>query len=158
MNNMDNVDSRKRMETVLHSVDQRLETSLYTINVLKNVMMYLGEWMDGTTETLTKIYDKYQDVVTEIKDSMPDNTVLAGALEDRLSKHESKIKELQDIVDSKISQQDLRLDRMEKQLDRICEFFETEFREHSENARLDNIENKLKDLNTNIEKLASYVD
>ncbi len=158
MNNMDNVDSRKRMETVLHSVDQRLETSLYTINVLKNVMMYLGEWMDGTTETLTKIYDKYQDVVTEIKDSMPDNTVLAGALEDRLSKQESKIKELQDIVDSKISQQDLRLDRMEKQLDRICEFFETEFREHSENARLDNIENKLKDLNTNIEKLASYVD
>ena len=88
--------------------------------------MYLGEWMDGTTDTLSRIYDKYQDVVSEIKDSMPDNTALAGALEDRLSKQESKIKELQDIVDSKISQQDLRLDRMEKQLDRICEFIETE--------------------------------
>ena len=50
--------SSNRIEKQIADMDSKLEYSANLITIMKNVMTYLGEWMDGTTETLSSIYDK----------------------------------------------------------------------------------------------------
>ena len=160
INSLDTAASRKHFEDILETINKRLENSFDTINVLKNVMTYLGEWMDGTTDTLSSIYDKCSpsEIIDSVKDALPDNAGVIGILEDKLNQQETKIKELSDVIESRMNQQDSRIDRIESQLDRICEILDAQNSENTDNARLDRIEEKLKSLSTNIEKLAAYVE
>jgi len=157
---LESKDYRQHLENILHEIDQKLENSSNTMDVLKNVMMYLGEWMDGTTDTLSGIYDKsnISDEINNLKTMFPDNTQVVGVLEEKLNQQETKIQNLANSIDARISQQDARLDRIERQLDRVCELLENSEPEKTDNERLGNIEEKLKTINSSIEKLASYVD
>ena len=186
----------RRIEKYLSELDKKLEYTVNVNNILKNVMMYLGEWMDGTTDTLESIYNKSisSTVTDELKDVLPekselykfidskyyqqeanienlqnivDNVVsqsefraeeLQSIIEGKLMSQDSKITKLQNFVEEKISRQESRLDRIEMQLDRICTALETQNNSNYTADKIDELDNKLSKLSTNIEKLASYVD
>ena len=162
MNNLDNSNSRKRIEALLKSINNRVEDSSKSINTLKSVMIYLGEWMDSTTGTLAELDEKcnIQYFTDNIKECIPDNHSIIGTLEERINLQEKKISELSDIVESKMNQQELRLEKIENQLEKVCNMLEktSTHYETSNNSKFEKIENSLNLINENIEKLVSYVD
>lgn len=108
-------------------------------------MMYLGEWMDGTSETISGIYEKaakassMRGILDELKETVPEKEVLIKTIEDRFEEQQN------------------RIDRLEKKLEKAIAVIE----ERDENLvlnKIDKLENQLSKLSLNIEKLASYVD
>ena len=142
---LDNTPITSSIEKVLVAMDEKLSYSANLNTVLKNVMMYLGEWMDGTTETLTGIYDKtskasnIKDIIKELRSELPQNNNLIDRLEQRFN------------------EQEIRLDRLEKQLDRMNNILASKS-DSDTLDRIDKIDEKLTRLSVNIEKLASYVE
>ena len=142
---LDNTPITSSIEKVLVAMDEKLSYSAKLNTVLKNVMMYLGEWMDGTTETLTGIYDKtskasnIKDIIKELRLELPQNNNLIDRLEQRFN------------------EQEIRLDRLEKQLDRMNNILASKS-DSDTLDRIDKIDEKLTRLSVNIEKLASYVE
>ncbi len=143
---LDNTPITSSIEKVLVAMDEKLSYSANLNTVLKNVMMYLGEWMDGTTETLSGIYDKtskasnVKEIIKELRFELPQNHEMLNRLEERFN------------------EQELRLDRLEKQLDRMNNILAASKSESDTLDRIDKIDEKLARLSVNIEKLASYVE
>jgi len=142
---IDNTNLTREIEKILLSMDEKLAYSTNLNTILKNVMMYLGEWMDGTTETISSIYDKASKVSTvsaeieELRNALPDNQKLV------------------DVIEAKFNEQDAKILRLEEQLDRISGMLNS--RDYSETlSRIDKLDEKLERLGGNIEKLASYVE
>ena len=123
-------------------MDEKLSYSANHNTVLKNVMMYLGESMDGTTETISSIYDKtakintVSDAIKELRKSIPDR------------------QDLIDLIETRFNEQESRIDRIERQLDRVAVMISS----RHDLDTIDRIEEKLSNLSVNIEKLASYVE
>lgn len=142
---IDNTDITKEIEKILISMDEKLAYSTNLNTILKNVMMYLGEWMDGTTETISSIYDKASKI----------NSVSAAMEELRKSVPDKR--ELIDAMESRFNEQDAKISRLEEQLDRISGMLNS--RDYAETLdKMDRIDDKLSRLSENIEKLASYVE
>ena len=184
----------KNLQKTISEINSKLEYSSNIITILKNVMMYLGEWMDGTTDTLSAIYDKCDivDSIDKIQDAINSSVhlcnsglekmqeVSASRLENMQEIIISKLENIQEVIDSrldniqevtdsrlenientyenKLAKQEARLDRIEKQLDKICEILESSSNDTVTNGRMDDIEEKLIRLNNNIEKLTAYVE
>ena len=145
LENRINVLDNTNIEKHLSIIDEKVEETMNSNNVLRNVMMYLGEWMDGTSETISSIYEKtsrissMQDVLDELKEIIPEKEILIKTIE------------------TKFEEQQNRIDRLEKKLDKAISIIE----EQDENVihnKIDKLENQLSKLSSNIEKLASYVD
>lgn len=142
---MDTTILTKGIEKVLVSMDEKLSYSANLNTVLKNVMMYLGEWMDGTTETISSIYDKttkinnLNDAITELRKCVPDK------------------QDLIDVIDSRFDEQNDRIADLEHKLEKlsmaVAKSDTTEL-----NAKIGNLNDKIEKLSTNIEKLAAYVE
>lgn len=141
---LDTINS-KNLENQLARIDQKVNATMSSSKVLENVMMYLGEWMDGTTELVNSIYDKsakttsIQEAIDELKANVPQK------------------QELLNIIEDKFEEQQSRIDRLEKKLEKVLTLME----DHAEDVvqnKIDNIETQLAKLSSNIEKLTSYVD
>jgi ribosomal protein L17 len=131
-----------RVEKALVETDKKLEYTANIITVLKNVMIYLGEWMDGTTETLSSIYDKtsFSEELSSLKEFVSEklnlsdfednvymqlknieavgqNFVEQGEfMKQQISKFnqlEADIENLQNIVENTISQNELKADELQ---------------------------------------------
>ena len=142
---IDNSDVTKGIEEVLIAMDKKLEYSNNLNTILKNVMMYLGEWMDGTTETISSIYDKSSkinsltDAINDLRKSAPDR------------------RELVDFIEARFTEQESKIDRLERQLEKVSNALAIQ-NQSAVLDRMDLIDNKLEKLTKNIEKLASYVE
>ena len=142
---IDNSDVTKGIEEVLVAMDKKLEYSNNLNTILKNVMMYLGEWMDGTTETISSIYDKSSkinsltDAINDLRKSAPDR------------------RELVDFIEARFTEQESKIDRLERQLEKVSNALAIQ-NQSAVLDRMDLIDNKLEKLTKNIEKLASYVE
>jgi uncharacterized coiled-coil protein SlyX len=121
--------------------------------------MYLGEWVDSTTENILSISDKASqisevekrvealqetvpnkdDIISEIKEALPDN------------------KELLSRLVSKFELQEARIDALENKLDKLVSIME-EKDDTVLNRKVDKLEKLMSKLDNNIEKLTSYVD
>ena len=141
LNMLDN----NNIENRLSMIDEKVEETVNSNKVLKNVMMYLGEWMDGTSETISGIYEKaskassMREVLNELIETVPDKENLIKTIED------------------KFEEQQNRIDRLEKKLEKAISIIE----ENDQNTvlnKIDKLESQLSKLSLNIEKLASYVD
>lgn len=142
---MDTTVLTKGIEKVLVSMDEKLSYSANLNTVLKNVMMYLGEWMDGTTETISSIYDKttkintINDVIAELRRSVPDK------------------QDLIDVIDLRFDEQNDRIAALEHKLEKlsiaVAKSGTTQL-----SAKIDSLDEKIEKLSTNIEKLAAYVE
>lgn len=140
-----NVIDNRKIENHLAVIDQKINETMNSNKVLQNVMMYLGEWMDGTTETISSIYEKtskvssMEEALDELKETVPEKEALIKTIENRFEEQQS------------------RIDRLEKKLEKVISIME----EQDENLvlnKIDKLENQLSKLSLNIEKLASYVD
>lgn len=140
-----NILDNRNIENRLSIIDEKVNETMNSNKVLKNVMMYLGEWMDGTSETISGIYEKaskassMRGILDELKETVPEKEVLIKTIEE------------------KFEEQQNRIDRLEKKLEKAIAVIE----ERDENLvlnKIDKLENQLSKLSLNIEKLASYVD
>lgn len=140
-----NILDNRNIENRLSIIDEKVNETMNSNKVLKNVMMYLGEWMDGTSETISGIYEKaskassMRGILDELKETVPEKEVLIKTIEERFEEQQN------------------RIDRLEKKLEKAIAVIE----ERDENLvlnKIDKLENQLSRLSLNIEKLASYVD
>ena len=145
INNFGNTQSSERLEIKLDKLTSLMNSSLNADKVFHQVMMYLGEWIDSTTENISSISEKTSEIneiketIQELKEALPDKTEVLEELENRFE------------------QQEIRIDRLEMKLEKILSTLE-EKDDMVLNRKVDKIEKMLSRLGTNIEKLASYVD
>ena len=149
--------------------DKRLEYMTNIVTVLRNSMMYLGEWMDGTTETLSSISDRcyVSDELNKIKENSSEQLDLINSQNEKLSEQleinknltdslseqkekfiqiETDIDNLQNIVENTISQNDLKAEELQTVL---------ENRISKQEKRLDRIEKTLDKIITIMEASGS---
>ena len=145
INYLDNSEVSERLE---RKVDNILSMSVVSANadkVFHQVMMYLGEWIDSTTENISSITEKTSEIahikksIEELKETIPEKSSILDELE------------------NKFEQQELRIDRLEMKLEKILSALE-EKDDMMLNRKVDKIEKLISRLGTNIEKLTSYVD
>ena len=142
---LDNTEINERIERKIDDVHS-LVTEADSVNkVSRQVMMYLGEWIDSASENLSAITEKTAEIdgikesIQELKEIVPEKTTIL------------------DDIERKFEQQEERIDRLEMGLDKILSMLEEKDDTILE-RKVDKIEKMLSALGTNIEKLTSYVD
>lgn len=142
---IDNSEVNERFERKIDAIKSMVTSSVNSDKVMHKVLMYLGEWIDSTSENISAISEKASEVddvknmISELKDAIPDKTAILEELEDKFENQES------------------RIDRLEMKIERILSALE-EKDDMMLNSKVDKIEKQLSRLSINIEKLASYVD
>lgn len=145
INELDRTQLSERLEKKLDSVHSMAVASANADKVFHQVMMYLGEWIDSTTENISSISDKASEISTikenidELRNVIPEKSQLLDELESRFEKQEERISELETKLDKILS-------TLEEKDDMVL------------NRKVDKIEKMLSRLGSNIEKLTSYVD
>lgn len=145
INYLDNTEVSERLEKKIDNIHSMSVASANADKVFHQVMMYLGEWIDSTTENISSITEKTSEI-SEIKESIEE---LREAIPEKTS--------ILDELEEKFEQQELRIDRLEMKLEKILSTLE-EKDDMMLNRKVDKIEKLLSRLGTNIEKLTSYVD
>lgn len=145
INILDNTKNSERIEKKLDNVNAMVSVIANSGKVMNQVMMYLGEWIDTTSENIGAIsektaeIDEIKEIITDLRDAMPSKASILKALENRFE------------------EQQQRLDRLEMKFDRALALLED--REDARlNKKFERIEKQMTKLSMNIEKLASYVD
>ena len=159
INYLDNTKITERIEQKIDNLQNLAFTSANADKVFHQAMMYLGEWVDSTTENILSISNKASqisevekrvevlqetvpnkdDIISEIKEALPDN------------------KELLSRLVSKFELQEARIDALENKLDKLVSIME-EKDDTVLNRKVDKLEKLMSKLDNNIEKLTSYVD
>ena len=145
VNDLDKTQVAERLERKLDSIHSMALTSANADKVFHQVMMYLGEWIDSTTENISSITDKTSEIslikehIDELRSIIPEKSQLLDELESRFEKQEE------------------RLDQLEIKLDKILSTL-AEKDDMVLNRKVDKIEKMLSRLGSNMEKLTSYVD
>ena len=142
---LDNTEINERIERKIDDVHS-LVTKADSVNkVSRQVMMYLGEWIDSASENLSAITEKTAEIdgikesIQALKEIVPEKTTIL------------------DDIERKFEQQEERIDRLEMGLDKILSMLEEKDDTILE-RKVNKIEKMLSALSTNIEKLTSYVD
>ena len=148
LNNFENIiyanrEIAQRLENKLDNVQNLAQSSVNADKVFHQTMMYLGEWIDSTTENITAISEKAANIpeiqqnIAEMKSSIPES---------------SKMLELFKL---KFDEQEKRIENLEDKLENILAKIE-------DNSALirktEKIEKLISGLSANVEKLTSYVD
>jgi len=138
--------------SVVQSLDMRLDnisnfaqTSAQNDKVFHQSLLYLGEWIDSTTEKLADISQKSY-LVPEIQTSI-------NSIETSLPE---TIKNLE-VLKNRFDEQTDRIDKLENKLEQILSKIE-ENDNSKLNKKLDKIEKLVSGLSAGIEKITSYVD
>lgn len=100
---IDTKDFRNKFDKAMEENDKRLEYMTNIVTVLRNSMMYLGEWMDGTTETLSSISDRcyVSDELNQIKAVLPNKDEIVSTI----NKNSSEQLDLINSQNEKLSEQ-----------------------------------------------------
>jgi len=127
-------DIKTRIDNVLNISGKNLQVSEST----KLALTYLGEWVDGTSESFGKI-NIIKDNLDAINNKCPDHLKLISYLAERFAENEDHIRNLEE----ELTQIRLTINKNDDSLI---------------NDKIDNIEKQLARLTDSIEKLTSYVD
>ena len=145
INYLDNKEITERIEEKLDNVANVVTVSANSDKVMRQALMYMGEWIDTTSENIESLCEQ-SDTVNEVKhiieklqNTMPEQTDLLNNLSD------------------KFEEQDERLDRLEKKLEKILSALD-DIDDTKLTRKVDKIDKQLTKLTNTIEKLATYVD
>ena len=142
------------------SIAAMLEKSEASDAVIKQALIYMGEWIDSTSGSFDKINENAQGIekISKAVNDLNENveTNISELIETKLKKLDKKFAKI-DALEEQFAQQDERIDRLEKNLDKVLSAIEN-FEDNSINRKIDKIEKQISKLSTNIEKLTSYVD
>lgn len=159
---LDNTEATERLERKIESIQSMAIESANADKVFHQVMMYLGEWIDTTTENISSITEKTSEInlikenVNDVIEKVSDIQDIKDNIEELRSAVPEK-SELLSELENKFEQQEARIDRLEMKLEKILSTLE-EKDDMVLNRKVDKIEKMLSRLGTNIEKLTSYVD
>lgn len=159
---LDNTEATERLERKIESIQSMAVESANADKVFHQVMMYLGEWIDTTTENISSITEKISEInlikenVNDVIEKVSDIQDIKDNIEELRSAVPEK-SELLSELENKFEQQEARIDRLEMKLEKILSTLE-EKDDMVLNRKVDKIEKMLSRLGTNIEKLTSYVD
>lgn len=139
----DNNEITQRLEKKLDNVEALAQTSVNADKIFHQTMMYLGEWVDTTTENIKAISEKADQIseiqfnVDDIKSSIPETSRQIDDLKQKFELQEEKIESLEN--------------KLEEILSKIED-------NSTLQRKTEKIEKMLVSLSANIEKLTSYVD
>ena len=159
---LDNTEATERLERKIESIQSMAVESANADKVFHQVMMYLGEWIDTTTENISSITEKTSEInlikenINDVIEKVSDIQDIKDNIEELRSAVPEK-SELLSELENKFEQQEARIDRLEMKLEKILSTLE-EKDDMVLNRKVDKIEKMLSRLGTNIEKLTSYVD
>jgi len=145
INYLDNKEVNERIEKKIDNLNAIVTSNANSDKVFHQVLNYLGEWIDTTTEKITEINEKtsgiedMKEVISDLKESLPDKSYLFDEIEEKFEEQQS------------------RIDRLEMKLDKILSAIE-EKDDSLINGKIDQLGTQLSKLGINIEKLASYVE
>ena len=162
-------DFGKIITNKVDNVTKLLETSHASDKVMRQALIYMGEWIDSASESMNKISTNSEEIVDiksaidSLKKSVPAQTDILNSIEEkfdeqqeRLAYFEKQIAKLGGLEDKFEAQQE-RIDRLEMSLEKILNAVE-DIDDSKVTRKIDKIDKQIARLSTNIEKLASYVD
>ena len=145
-------------ESITDRVDKlhkMLEDSAESDKVIKQALVYMGEWIDSASESINKISAnseqivKINDLTENINNKFSNWNVQLNMIEKQFSKIEN--------LEKQFEQQQERIERLELNIDRLLSVAEN-LEDPAISRKMDKIEKQISKLSTNIDKLASYVD
>lgn len=158
-----------QLSTKVDKVTKLLETSHASDKVMRQALIYMGEWIDSASESMNKISSNSEEIIDiksaieGLKQSVPEQTDILNSIEEkfdeqqeRLAYFEKQISKLGGLEDKFEAQQE-RIDRLEMSLEKILSAVE-DIDDSKVTRKIDKIDKQIAKLSTNIEKLTSYVD
>ena len=152
VNYLDNTEIQKRIEKKISGINNAMTACANSNKVIREVLMYLGEWVDNATVNMNALSDKVQEI-----DNVNDEI---GNVKDTIQELKNYVPEKADLfktLEDKFEEQQERIDRLEMKLEKVLSALE-ETDDTKLNKKVDKIEKLINKLNDNVEKLASYVD
>ena len=150
-------------------VTEMLEKSSVSDKVMRQALIYMGEWIDSASESIDKISSNAEEIVDvkntieKLKKEIPEQTDILNSIEEkfdeqqeRLSYFEKQISKLGNL-EEKFEQQEERIDRLEMTIEKILSAVE-DIDDSKVNKKIDKLDKQLAKLSINIEKLTAYVD
>lgn len=150
-------------------VTEMLEKSSVSDKVMRQALIYMGEWIDSASESIDKISSNAEEIVDvkntieKLKKEIPEQTDILNSIEEkfdeqqeRLSYFEKQISKLGNL-EEKFAQQEERIDRLEMTIEKILSAVEN-IDDSKVSKKIDKLDKQLAKLSINIEKLAAYVD
>ena len=148
-------------------VTKMLEKSADSDNVIKQALIYMGEWIDSASENINKI-SANSDEITKIKDSLDSlkasiNTEVTQSIENKFDLWNANLQKLErqfakvENMEEQFSRQQDRIDRLEMNIDKLVSMVEN-IDDSASIRKIEKIEKQLSKLGTSIEKLTSYVE
>lgn len=150
-------------------VTEMLEKSSVSDKVMRQALIYMGEWIDTASESIDKISSNAEEIVDvkntieKLKKEIPEQTDILNSIEEkfdeqqeRLSYFEKQISKLGNL-EEKFEQQEERIDRLEMTIEKILSAVE-DIDDSKVNKKIDKLDKQLAKLSINIEKLTAYVD
>ena len=150
-------------------VTEMLEKSSVSDKVMRQALIYMGEWIDSASESIDKISSNAEEIVDvkntieKLKKEIPEQTDILNSIEEkfdeqqeRLSYFEKQISKLGNF-EEKFAQQEERIDRLEMTIEKILSAVE-DIDDSKVSKKIDKLDKQLAKLSINIEKLAAYVD
>ena len=145
INYLDNKEITERIEEKLDNVANVVNGSANSDKVMRQALIYMGEWMDSTSENIESLCEK-----TDKIDSIEQ-------IVEKLSKNLPEQKDLLDALVEKFDEQQERIDRLEMKLEKIINSID-DIDDTKLVKKVDKIDKQLTKLGNTIEKLATYVD
>ena len=145
LSHFDNKEISERIEEKLDNTYNVVTASANSDKVMRQALMYMGEWIDNASENLENIYEnsekieEVQEIIEELQEKMPEQKELIKSLEERFDEQQN------------------RMDRLEMKLEKILSAID-DLDDNKLTKKVDKIEKQITKLSNNIEKLASYVD
>lgn len=149
INYLDNKEITERIEEKLNNTYNVVTNSANSDKVMRQALMYMGEWIDTASENLQSLCensetqnensDEIKDALEEIKNALPEQ------------------KNLLNTITLHFEEQQDRMDRLEMKLEKILSAIDNIDDTKLVN-KVDKVDKQVKKLSTTIEKLATYVD
>ena len=157
------------LSTKVDRVTKMLEHSNASDKVMRQALIYMGEWIDSASESMNKISTNSDEIVDiksaiqDLKQSVPEQTEILNSIEEKFDEQQERLsffeKQLSKLggLEDRFEEQQERIDRLEMSLEKILSAVE-DIDDSKVTRKIDKIDKQLSKLSTNIEKLASYVD
>ncbi len=158
-----------QLTTKVDKVTKLLETSHASDKVMRQALIYMGEWIDSASESMNKISSNSDEIIDiksaieGLKQSVPEQTGILNSIEEKFDEQQERLaffeKQISKLgsLEEKFEAQEERIDRLEMSIEKILSAVE-DIDDSKVTRKIDKIDKQIAKLSTNIEKLASYVD
>ncbi len=145
INYLDNKEITERIEQKLDNTLNVVSESANSDKVMRQALMYMGEWIDTTSENIESLCEQ--------SDKIDDVEEVLESLQDKLLEQAQII----NLMSDRFDEQQERIDRIEMKLEKILSAIE-DIDDTKLTKKVDKLDRQLTKLSNNIEKLTSYVD